>query len=172
MSNIHDTNYYWEQLERMEKLIRASGFKAGVVFSFHSLILVFFADRLDSIESIFRENNVFIALLIFWFITVVASIYYCFRCFKPHMELTYDRNVFFFQDAVYKFGDAKEYSKELIDVCAKEKRIVEQLSEQIHADSVIIDKKFYNVKRASQFFIISFLILILALLYWIYIAIW
>ena len=31
-----DSNNYWEQLERLEKLIRASELKAGVVFSFHS----------------------------------------------------------------------------------------------------------------------------------------
>ena len=38
-----DPNNYWEQLERLEKLIRASELKAGVIFSFHGLILgVFF----------------------------------------------------------------------------------------------------------------------------------
>ena len=36
----HDTNDYWEQLERLEKLIRASEFKAGVIFSIHSLIFL------------------------------------------------------------------------------------------------------------------------------------
>lgn len=171
MSFTQDTNNYWEQLERMEKLIRASEFKAGVVFSFHSLILGFFADRLDSIETVLQENNFFFVMLILWFTAVVISIYYCFSCFKPHMELNYERNVFFFQDAVYKFGGVKEYAKELIKVCETEKEIVQKLSEQIHAESVIIDKKFYNVKRASQFFIISFLILILALFYGVYIAV-
>ncbi len=32
-----DPNNYWEQLERLEKLIRASELKAGIIFSFHSL---------------------------------------------------------------------------------------------------------------------------------------
>lgn len=40
-----DPNNYWEQLERLEKLIRASELKAGVIFSFHSLILGLFVDR-------------------------------------------------------------------------------------------------------------------------------
>lgn len=86
------------------------------------------------------------------------------------MELSYDKNVFFFKDAVDKFGGVKEYSKVLMKVCATEKQIVQKLSEQIHAESVIIDKKFYDVKRASQFFIISFLVLILALLYGVYLT--
>ena len=88
------------------------------------------------------------------------------------MELNYDKNAFFFKDAVDKFGDVKEYSKELMKVCATEKQIVQKLSEQIHAESVIIDKKFYNVKRASEFFIISFLVLILALLYGVYLTLY
>tara|TARA_Y100000034_G_scaffold32291_1_gene39496 strand:- start:58958 stop:59470 length:513 start_codon:yes stop_codon:yes gene_type:complete len=166
-----DTNNYWEQLERMEKLIRASEFKAGVVFSFHSLILGFFADRLDSFASLLQEKPIFFILLIFWFLAVFVSIYFCFRCFKPHMELTYDKNVFFFKDAVYRFGGVKEYAKELVRVCATEEEIVEKLSEQIHAESVIIDKKFYNVKRATQFFILSFVFLIISLVYWIFITV-
>lgn len=88
------------------------------------------------------------------------------------MELSYDKNVFFFKDAVDKLGSVKEYSKVLMKVCATEKQIVQKLSEQIHAESVIIDKKFYNVKRASQFFIISFLVLILALLYGVYLTLY
>lgn len=166
-----DTNNYWEQLERLEKLIRASEFKAGVIFSFHSLILGFFADRLENFEHILQESTVFLIVLIFWFLSVLVSIYYCFRCFKPHMELTYDKNVFFFKDAVNKFGSTKEYAKKLIATCAKEEEIVEKLSEQIHAESVIIEKKFFNVKRAIQYFILSFVFVAVGLLYWVYFSV-
>jgi len=37
-----DPNNFWEQLERLEKLIRSSELKAGIIFSFHSLILGLF----------------------------------------------------------------------------------------------------------------------------------
>ena len=40
------------------------------------------------------------------------------------MELSYDKNVFFFKDAVDKFGGVKEYSKVPMKVCATEKQIV------------------------------------------------
>ena len=162
----------FRDIQSLCAFVRFWKWKIPTFDSFHSLILGFFADRLDSIETVLQENNVFIVLLVFWFVAVVTSIYYCFRCFKPHMELNYDKNVFFFKDAVDKFGDVKEYSKELMKVCATEKQIVQKLSEQIHAESVIIDRKFYNVKRASQFFIISFLVLILALLYGVYLTLY
>ena len=167
----HDTNNYWEQLERLEKLIRASEFKAGIIFSFHSLILGLFVDRLENFEHVFQTKTIFIVLAVLWFFSVMISIYYCFRCFKPNMEIKYDKNVFFFRDAAYEFGPAKEYVKEIISVCSKEEEIVKKLSEQIHAESVIIDKKFYNVKRAIQFFIVSFIFVVISLSYWVYVSI-
>lgn len=166
-----DTNNYWEQLERLEKLIRASEFKAGVIFSFHSLILGLFVDRLENFEHVLQESIVFTVLSILWFLAVLISIYYCFRCFKPNMELKYDKNVFFFRDAAYEFGNAKEYAKKLMEVCTTEDEIVKNLSEQIHAESVIIDKKFYNVKRAIQYFIVSFIFVVMSLSYWVFYSI-
>lgn len=160
---IHDTNNYWEQLERLEKLIRASEFKAGIIFSFHSLILGFFADRIDNFQLILQESMFFLIILICWLLSLSISIYHCFRCFKPHMEIGYDKNVFFFRDAVFKFGSQKEYAKELVKVCSSEDEIVNKLSEQIHAESVIIEKKFYCVKRAIQYFILSFIFIAMGL---------
>lgn len=61
-----DTNNYWEQLERLEKLIKASELKAGVLFSFHSLILGLFVDRISNFERIFTENWVFIVFALLW----------------------------------------------------------------------------------------------------------
>ena len=86
------------------------------------------------------------------------------------MELEYNDNVFFFKDAVEKFGSKKEYAKKLVKVCADEDELVHMLAEQIHAESNIIDKKFYNVKMAIQFFKVSFGFLVIALCLWIYIS--
>lgn len=166
---IHDTNNFWEQLERLEKLIRAAEFKAGVIFSFHSLILGVFADRLAKYENLFLEDKLFLALSILWLIAVMVSVYYCFRCFMPDMELKYDTNVFFFRDAAHEFPSSKEYAKELIKTCTEEEKMLTMLSEQIHAESVIIEKKFYNIKRAFQFFILSFIFMLFTVGYWIFI---
>ena len=163
----HDTNNYWEQLERLEKLIRASEFKAGVIFSFHSLILGLFLDRLEKFQYILQDSSLFLILAILWLVSVLISIYHCFKCFKPHMELKYDKNVFFFRDATYEFGTAQEYSKKLIDVCSTEDEMVAKLGEQIHAESVIITKKFNNVKHAILYFIVSFIFVVISLSYWI-----
>ena len=162
----HDTNNYWEQLERLEKLIRASELKAGVIFSFHSLILGMFVNRIEKLELIITSSTLIIGLSIAWILSIVFSIYFCFRCFRPNLELNYGDNVFFFRDAAYAFGSAKEYSKELIKVCTTNKEIVKQLSYQIHAESIIIDKKFKSVQRALKFFGLSVGFAILILIIW------
>jgi len=160
----HDPNNFWEQLERLEKLIRASELKAGVVFSFHSLILGLFADRLEHFSEIFKGNPVLIGLSVIWISSVLISIYFCFKCFRPRIELKYDKNVFFFRNAVDGFGDSKEYSKKLIEVCSDEDQLFKQLSEQIHVESKIIDEKFKNVNKSILFFAISFAFIILILI--------
>ena len=161
-----DSNNYWEQLERLEKLIRASELKAGIIFSFHSLIIGLFVDKLDKFRPVFESNKAFIVLIFLWMISVLISIYYTFKCFKPQMELKYDKNVFFFKDAVYSFGNAKKYTKKLMEVCGSEKEICEQLGEQIHVESKIIDQKFLCVNKAIKFFGLSIIFVLLTLAFW------
>jgi len=166
MTPIQDPNNYWEQLERLEKLIRASELKAGVIFSFHSLVLGLFFDRFEQLENLLNSSIPSIVCVFLWFICVVISIFYCFKCFKPQIELKYDKNVFFFGDAVRAFGTIDEYSKRLIEVCSSEEELYKQLAEQIHVECKIIDAKFKCVHRSMQFFGLSVIAVILILGSW------
>ncbi|QBA63758.1 Pycsar system effector family protein [Muriicola soli] len=161
-----DPNNYWEQLERLEKLIRASEFKAGVIFSFHSLILGLFAERLDIFQTTFENNGWFTAFAGLWLIAVFISIYYCFRCFMPRMEMKYDDNVFFFMDAVKAFGTSEEYTEKLLEICGSEEELYTQLAQQIHAESKIIAEKFGSVQSSLRFFALSFIFAMLSLIIW------
>lgn len=160
-----DPNNYWEQLERLEKLIRASELKAGIIFSFHSLIIGLFIDRIEQFQPVIQSSKVFVVISFLWMACVLVSIYYCFKCFKPQIELKYEKNVFFFRDATYAFGDVKEYSKRLMEICNSEE-IYEQLSQQIHIESKIIDAKFACVHKSIKFFGLSFVFVLVALGFW------
>ena len=161
-----DSNNYWEQLERLEKLIRAAELKAGVLFSFHSLILGLFAEKLDQFKAVFLAYDYIIVLMVAWLIMVGFSIFYCFRCFSPTMDFSYKKNVFFFHDATRKFDSTEAYTKELIETAGSEEGLYTALAEQIHAESKIIDRKFLNVKRSILTFGISFLFLVIILILW------
>jgi hypothetical protein len=162
-----DVSNYWEQLERLEKLIKASELKAGVIFSFHSLIIGLFVERLDFFQTLFNDSIVFIILTVFWISFVLTSIYYCFRCFMPRLELKYDKNVFFFRDAVYSFGNVEEYSLKLMHVVGNEAELCSQLSQQVHIESKVVDKKFGSVKKSIRFFAFSFITVILLIIFWV-----
>lgn len=161
-----DPNNYWEQLERLEKLIRASELKAGVIFSFHSLILGLFIDRLNYFEEAFDGNVLLIALACLWMLCVLISIYFCFQCFMPRIETKLDKNVFFFKDAIYKFGDMTDYTKKLMQVCENQQEFYKMLSEQIYIESKIIDKKFSSVQKSIRFFAASFIVVVIMLISW------
>lgn len=161
-----DPTHYWEQLERLEKLIRASEFKAGVIFSFHSLILGLFVDRLDYFQTLFQRHFIFVILIVLWLIFVIISVYYCFRCFMPRMELKYPKNVFFFMDAVHAFGDYEAYTKYLLKICEDEERLYAQLAQQIHVESKIINEKFTSVQKSLKFFGVSFVFVLLTIILW------
>ena len=80
-----DPNNYWEQLERLEKLIRASELKAGIIFSFHSLIIGLFIDRIGQFQPVIQSSKVFVVLAVLWMICVLISIFYCFKCFMSQI---------------------------------------------------------------------------------------
>lgn len=161
-----DPNNYWEQLERLEKLIRASELKAGVIFSFHGLILGVFFDRLEQLSPLFQEGIVFIVLACFWMITSLISIFFCFKCFKPQITKKYEKNVLFFRDAVYSFGSIDKFSKKLIEIFGQEEDFYSQLSQQIYIESKIIDQKFKNVEHAIKYFALSFIFIIIIVVVW------
>lgn len=162
----HDPNNYWEQLERLEKLIRASELKAGVIFSFHSLILGLFIDRIDYFQEAIKGNAALIILATFWMLSVLTSIFYCFKCFMPRIDSKNKKNVFFFKDAVYAFGSMDDFTKKIMEVCNSKEEFFVMLSEQIYVESKIIDRKFSSVQKSIRFFAASFVFVILSLVIW------
>ena len=159
-----------EQLERLEKLIRASEFKAGIIFSFHSLVIGLLIDRLDYFQDAIMQNVALIVLGSLWLICVLISIFYCFKCFTPHIESKQDKNVFFFKDAAHAFGSIDEYTKELMDTCSDDTKIYEMLSQQIFVESKIIEKKFDSVQKSIWLFGASIIFIIIMLTIWVIIG--
>jgi hypothetical protein len=84
----------------------------------------------------------------------------------PRIELAYPKNVFFFRDAANSYGDIEGYTKKLIDVCGSEEELYSQLAQQIHVESVIIQKKFESVGKSLKCFGISFVFVMVILIIW------
>jgi hypothetical protein len=125
-----------------------------------------FFDRIEQFQPVIETNKVFVVLSFLWIGCVVMSIYYCFKCFKPQIELKYEKNVFFFRDAVYAFGNVEAFTKKIMEVCDSDEEIYEQLSQQIHIESKIIDQKFICVHKSIKFFGLSFIFILAGFAFW------
>jgi hypothetical protein len=161
-----NTDNFWNQLERLETQIKGAEVKAGILFSFHSFIIGLFINKMELFSEIFKENVPLIILAICWIVLVVISVYYCFSCFVPRMELKYDDNVFFYKDAVKAYGNLENFKETIIEVCTNEEELHNQLSEQVHVESKIVNKKFESVKKSIKFFGFSLIFLVLMLVFW------
>jgi hypothetical protein len=157
---------YWEQLERIERLNKASELKAGVIFSFHSFILGFLVDHMDILTPLFNEYIFFIMIFSVWLLLVLVSIYFCFRCFTPRLELKFKKSIFFFRDAAHAYGDVSDYTETYTNVCGDPKQLYQQLSQQIYIESVVVDKKFASVQRSLRFFALSFAAVLVLIISW------
>ena len=125
-----------------------------------------FIDRIDDFREVINESIVFIILVSLWILSVFVSIFYCFKCIIPQIETKYDKNVFFFKDAAHAYGTIKEYSKKLMDVCKNHDELFAQLSEQIHIESKIVDRKFENIHKSIKFFVLSIILVALIILFY------
>ncbi|MFK7781695.1 Pycsar system effector family protein [Psychroserpens sp.] len=163
--NKQDPGVYFRQLGRLEKLNKSSEVKAGVVFSFHSLIIGLFADRMDYFKGLFDENPLIIVFTALWIISALISIFFAFKCFKPIIiNLKYDDNVFFFGDVVSKFGSIEAYVKRVFEVNEDKIELFDQLAQQMHVESTIVATKFKNVQNAIKFFMFSVLFIVLTII--------
>jgi len=163
-----DSNDYWEQLERLEKLIRASELKAAIILSFHSLLIGLFFDNLGILGTSFGKSVIFISIVVGWLILGTISLYFALKCFIPQLEGKFNKNVFFFRDAAHNYGSIDEFTIKLIKVCDDEEELFKQLGEQIFIESKIIDEKFKNVQRSIKFLGLSFIFVVLLIGVWLF----
>lgn len=156
---------YWEQIERLDRLIKAAELKAGLIFSFHSLFVGIVIDQIDAVGVYMQDSYLHASMVVLWFILVLISLFHALNCFRPKMEMNFDKNAFFFLDANRGFGDVKGFRKAFRAINQDPDELYGQLAEQVYVHSKIIDYKFGTVQRAIKFLSFSFLWLIILLIF-------
>lgn len=132
---------YIETLKHLTNLNRASEIKAGLILSFYGLLLGVVFQYLSQIVSQIDDKLIFVSFLVSWLILIAISIYWSFRCFMPHIEGKYKRNVFFFNDAIMHYGSIEDYSKMFYEVASNQENLYDQLGQQIYIHSKIVAQK-------------------------------
>lgn len=158
-------DHYWGSVSYVTSLIKASELKAGLILSFYGIIFNFIYQNVDRVVNDFSSDILLYVLLGSWFICTIFSVYFSVRCFMPRIEGNYDKNVFFFNDVITKFGDIKQFSKTFYEVSLDEETLFDQLGQQIYIMSKIAAMKFKNVNRSLKFLAIGLFLFLVTVVY-------
>ncbi|WP_223883329.1 MULTISPECIES: Pycsar system effector family protein [Arenibacter] len=164
-------DHYWGSINYVFGLIKASEIKAGLILSFYGILFNIIYLNHAHILSTAKEYTYIYLLMAVWTCLTIASIYFSIRCFMPKIEGKFDKNMFFFEDVITKYGGIKEFSKTFYKVSLDEVELFDQLGQQIYVNSKIADAKFKLVNRAIRFLAFSLLLLFLLLVSGIFISV-
>ncbi len=156
---------YIETLKHLTNLNRASEIKAGLILSFYGLLLGVVFQYLSQIVSQIEAKHIFIGFLVAWLLLIAVSIYWSFRCFMPHIEGKYKKNVFFFNDAIMHYGSIEDYASEFNAVASDPENLYDQLGQQIYIHSKIVAQKIRDVNKSVKYLALSFVPLLVLLLF-------
>ncbi len=159
-------DHYWGSINYVSSLIRASEIKAGLILSFYGILLNFVYQNLELVIGHAETYQLLYVLLALWFIFTGVSIYFSIKCFIPHIEAKYDKNVFFFGDVISKYGNIKEFSKTFYHISLNEVELFDQLGQQIYINSKIAALKFKNVNRSIRLLALQLVILFIITAYY------
>ena len=143
-------DHYWGSINYVSALIRSSEIKAGLILSFYGILFNIIYSNLELVLDRAESHPFLFVLVGLWFILTVASIFFSIRCFMPRIEGKYDKNIFFFNDVISKYGDIKEFSKSFYKISLDQEELFLQLGEQIFINSKIAALKFKFVNRSIR----------------------
>ncbi len=159
-------DHYWGSISYMVELIRASEIKAGLILSFYGILLNFVFQSIELLVEQAATYQLLYVLLGLWFIVTGGSVYFSIKCFIPHIEAKYDKNVFFFGDVISKFGSIKEFSKTFYHISLDEVELFDQLGQQIYINSKIAAAKFRNVNRSIKLLAVQLVVIFVITAYY------
>ena len=155
---------YWETIRHISELNKTAELKAGLIMSFFGLVLGVVFEMALNMESNFEPNAVLVIIVMTYFFFVGRSIYFAFKCFLPQIETSFDKNMFFFYDAITHYGDIRSYSKKFHGLLENDKALYDQLGQQIFVHSLIASKKLGNVNKSVRNLAYSFVLMMIAVL--------
>lgn len=164
-------DHYWGSINYVFSLIKASEIKAGLILSFYGILFNFFYQNNSYVLLMAKDYYFFYGLIAIWMGLTMASIYFSIRCFMPRIEAKFDKNMFFFDDVITKYGNIKEFARTFYKISLDEVELFDQLGQQIFINSKIASEKFKFVNRSIRLLALSLFLLFLLLVSVIFISV-
>lgn len=155
------------ELSRVSEWVRFADQKSTFLSAYYSAIIIFLLSQKEKIE-IGIENFegwtlcVFVLIFVLLGITFFIGIFFLLSSIFPRLKNHFtDTSLFYFGSiANTKFLD---YSKKMESLTEEESK--RQIEEQIYTNSVIADQKMKNVKSATKFLFLLFVLVVILSLF-------
>ena len=134
----------WKIFDNINSWIKNCDSKTTILFGVITAFGLFFIDDIFIYKSII-SNLFFILFLISYF----ASLFFLFRSIFPNVNIEYNSNIFFGSIA------KKTYSNFDKSLSNNNYQISDDLKMQIHINSIVANKKFFNFKKGFWFLVFA-----------------
>lgn len=160
--NTKNLTTLYNELERVSKWIEFADQKAGFLGLFYSAIVGFILTQKSTIVSGLSEGNdictlILVVLLLIVVFSLARGIYFLYRTVLPQLENGNTNNSLFYFGNVAK-KKISDYLLEVKDL--DEERMMHEIAEQIHTNSVIADKKMSSVKKSTKWLFTAFVVFV------------
>jgi hypothetical protein len=155
---------YWNILNSIDDSIKFADAKAIALLSIYSILITILFTGSGVITSFTELNVLEIIVLVFSCLSFIISTYYAFRCLRPSFIYKSKESILFFSSISNQFESAEKYYESSYKILSDDKKLFEQLSEQVFTKSKIASGKYKQVKISFNFFIIFIIFLIISII--------
>lgn len=155
---------YWNILQYNVEWLKFSETKASILLTVYGIIItIIYTNSTDVFEAV--KGNTFIGTMsIIVSILSLISIYFAFNCINPRLTNLNPNSIIYFGHIKEKYNSFEDYFKATEGILDNESDFSKQIAEQIHVNSTIAWKKYFNVTWSIRFFIISIIVLLVTIL--------
>ena len=156
----------WNILNKTTDWVKYSDTKAVLLLTVHGVILTIIYANASSVYNYCFENWYTKILSLLVAMTTLISIIYSFLVVNPRLRNSNPTSLIYFGHIQEKFKNYSTYYQAVKDTFGDDDKLNEQLSEQIHINSIIAWKKFSLYARSMRYFFASLVLLSLNLIYY------
>ncbi len=160
------TQDLWNILTKTTDWIKYSDNKAVFLLTVHGVVLTIIYTNAGSVYDFSTTNWLTLTLTILIAFASLLSIIYSFLVVNPNLKNSNPNSLIYFGHIQEKFKNYNDYFQSAKIILSDKEKLHEQLSEQIHINSIIAWKKFAFFAKSIRFFFVTIILFTITLLYY------
>jgi hypothetical protein len=160
---MNKSDKYWSILQYNVEWLKFSETKASILLTDYGIIITIIYTNASDVLSAVKNNSFIATMSIMAATSSIISIYFAFKCINPRLKNLNPNSIIYFGHIKEKYSSFEDYYNMTDGILQNENEFSKQIAEQIHVNSQIAWKKFFNVTWSIRFFIFSIIILLVTI---------